>query len=59
MFFYKKKYRKRNKSKSKVFDISPCVKKKERKRFGLTQNEMDDLILNLMIKERPPIISIR
>ena len=59
MFFYKKKHRKRNKSKSKVFDISQCVKKKERKRFGLTQNEMDDLILNLMIKERTPIISIR
>jgi len=52
MFFFRKKHKKhKNKSNSNF----SCNKIKEKKRFGLTSSEMDDLLLQMMIKPKIPI----
>ena len=50
MFFYKKKKHKKHKNKG-----SGCIK--EKKRFGLTNSEMDNLLLQMICKPKIPIES--
>ena len=56
MFFYKKHRHKKHKNKGKCVDMSGCMKTK--KRFGLTANEMDELILQMALKPKIPIIEV-
>ncbi len=52
-FFRKRKHKKKNKTKS----FGP--KSKEKKRFGLTANEMDELIFQMAEKPKIPIVFIK
>ena len=55
MFFYKKRHKK-HKNKGKCHNTSGCIK--EKKRFGLTSAEMDELVLQMICKPRIPIESV-
>lgn len=55
MFFYKKRHKK-HKNKGKCCNKSGCMK--EKKRFGLTSVEMDNLVLQMICKSRIPIESV-
>ena len=57
MFFYKKKKHKKHKNSGKCYNTSNCLKN-GKKRFGLTQLEMDDLLLQMMVKPKIPIESV-
>jgi hypothetical protein len=57
MFFFKKKKHKHKKNGGKCFNASNCLKG-GKKRFGLTQPEMDDLLLQMMVKPKIPIESV-
>jgi hypothetical protein len=58
MFFFKKKKHKKHKnSGGKCFNTSNCLKG-GKKRFGLTQLEMDDLLLQMIVKPKIPIESV-
>jgi hypothetical protein len=55
MFFYKKRHKK-HKNKGKCCNKSGCMK--EKKRFGLTSVEMDNLVLQMICKPKIPIESV-
>lgn len=54
MLFFRKgrKHRKRNRD-------NAYKKEKKSKTFGLTRNEMDSLVLNLALKPKIPVVSVR
>jgi len=55
MFFYKKHKHKHKKNKGGSFS---CGKVKEKKRFGLTNLEMDELLIQMRDKPKIPIAFI-
>jgi hypothetical protein len=56
MFFYKKHKHKKHKNKGKCYNMSGGAK--EKKRFGLTSTEMDELMLQMICKPKIPIESV-
>lgn len=56
MFFSKKKKHKKHKNKGNCYNTSGSMK--EKKRFGLTNAEMDGLILQMICKPKIPIESV-
>jgi hypothetical protein len=58
MFFYKKKKHKKHKNGGKCYDTSGCIKGKFKKRFGLTSEEMNDLIDQMVFKSKIPIVQV-
>jgi hypothetical protein len=56
MFFYKKKKHKKHKNSGKCYNTSSCIKSK--KRFGLTGDEMESLISQMVGKSRIPITQV-
>ena len=56
MFFYKKKKHKKHKSSGKCYNTSGCIKSK--KRFGLTGDEMESLISQMVGKPKIPITQV-
>ena len=56
MFFFKKKKHKKHKNSGKCYDTSGC--KKSKKRFGLTGEEMNCLISQMVEKSRIPIVQV-
>lgn len=56
MFFYKKKKHKKHKNSDKCYNTSGS--KKEKKRFGLTGEEMDSLINQMVGKPKIPIMQV-
>jgi len=58
MFFYKKhRHKKHKNNKGKCFDVSGCLKTK--KRFGLTNIEMNDLLSQMIDKPKIPIVFVK
>lgn len=56
MFFYKKKKHKKHKNTGKCYNTSGS--KKEKKRFGLTGEEMDCLVNQMVEKSKIPIVQV-
>ena len=56
MFFYKKKKHKKHKNSGKCYNTSGCMKTK--KRFGLTGEEMESLISQMVDKPKIPIVQV-